>query len=97
MKDYSIDYLEKKRGYWFTERNQIFLYSYDNNNKSFYLLDEQEQFIMKTDNKEHIRLLKQTYALQIEQELIDWLTDESKSGLKYFDNIDELEKYWDEM
>ena len=97
IEDYSKRYPEYNRGYWFSQRNQRFLYSYDKNNRAFYLIDEQERNITKIDNEECIRLLRNTYALQLEQGLIDWLINEEKSGLKYFKNIDELEKYYDEM
>ena len=97
IEDYSERCSEYNRGYWFSQRNQRFLYSYDKNNRAFYLIDEQEQNITKIDNEECIKLLRNTYALQLEQGLIDWLINEEKSGLKYFKNIDELEKYYDEM
>lgn len=97
--DFSSRFSESNRGYWFTQRSDRFIYSYNSDNTvtEYYRIDEQEQTILKIDNKECVRLLDNTYALRIDREELEWLLDESKSKLKYFDNIEELEKYYEEM
>lgn len=98
-KDFSYIFAENNRGYWFTQRSDRFIYSYNEEDTvtEYYCIDEQGQTIMKIDNKECVKLLNNTYALRLDREELEWLIDENKSKLKYFDSLEELEKYYDEM
>lgn len=87
---------EERRYKWFNPNgNCSFLYFDNNGNIEFYHINESEQNIFKVDNKECVRLLKNTSAIPIDKNELAWLTNESKSKLKYFNSLDEYEKYED--
>ena len=80
-------YREDLRGDWFGGGTEM-LYVDENNEVKFFIVNEQEEHLIRIRNEEQIKMLNHCMAgPQLKNEVIDWLV--TKANYKYFDNVDE--------
>lgn len=87
---------KRMQGKWFLpEIFQSFYWDCDKD--IFYLIDEQDKYLIKLDSPELRILLNKLYMSRGGSEVINYLKDESKSNLKYFESIEEFDDYQKKM
>ncbi len=90
-------YREDLRGHWFGHGSSNFFYVYKEDNiTTWYLINEQENYLIKIDNPEISNILNYTYyAPAVSKDSLEWLKDEKLSKIKYFDSFDEYKEWYD--
>lgn len=90
---------ESKRGYWFTNRGTTFLYyQTEHDYYRYYLINEQEEYIIRMNRKETEEILYYSYYCHlVDKEEIEWLIDEKLSKYRYFDSFEQYKKWYDKM
>lgn len=61
-----------------------------------YMIQQNEQVIIKIENQEQTKPFIAFPMVLLDRDTIEWLMDESKSGLKPFYGIEEYKEYIDE-
>lgn len=78
------EWLGKPVGLGYTDKDGKFV---------LYMIQQEEQVIIRIDNQEQTKLFQYIPMATLNDEMVEWLMNESKSRLKTFYGIEEYEVY----
>lgn len=82
------------RGNWFGGDTRM-LYVSENQGFDFYIINEQEEHIIRVKDEKQIELMHCLVGVELDREQMDWLI--KKAGFKYYDSVDEYRAYYKAM
>ncbi|WP_342576574.1 hypothetical protein [Paenibacillus sp. FSL M8-0142] len=84
------------RGNWFGGGSHThMLYVSEDNNYEFYIINEQDEHIIRVRDEQQIELMHCMHGTELDRERFDWLIN--KAGFKYFDSVDDYRAHYKEM